>query len=127
MIPVAEGGGCYDISVTRVGEGYTELCRERESRRDRASSVVASVPVDETVVSAAKEQYLKNKREAADRRNAQKRLERLRAEAERREKELDGIDAEMNGEAASDYTRLSELDARKNELEERLLEIYGEI
>lgn len=127
MIPVAEGGGCYDISVTRVGEGYTELCRERESRRDRASSIVASVPVDETVVSAAKEQYLKNKREAADRRNAQKRLERLRAEAERIEKELDGIDAEMNGEAASDYTRLSELDARKNELEERLLEIYGEI
>ena len=33
----------------------------------------------------------------------------------------------MNGEAATDYTRLSELDERKNALEERLLEIYGEI
>ena len=127
MIPAAEGGGCYDINVTRVGEGYTELCRERESRRDRALSIVASVPVAEEVVSAAKEQYLKNKKEAADRRNAQKRLERLRAEAERIEKEIDEIDTEMNGEAASDYTRLSELDEKKNALEERLLEIYGEI
>ena len=71
--------------------------------------------------------YLKNKKETADKRNAQKRLERLRAEAEKIEKEIDGIDAEMNGEAASDYARLSELDERKNALEERLLEIYGEI
>ena len=34
---------------------------------------------------------------------------------------------EMNGPAATDYNRLSELDSRKTELEERLLEIYEEI
>ena len=33
----------------------------------------------------------------------------------------------MNGEAAYDYTRLAELDTKKNELEERLLEIYEEL
>ena len=33
----------------------------------------------------------------------------------------------MNGEAATDYTRLAELDTKKSALEERLLEIYGEI
>ena len=71
--------------------------------------------------------YLKNKKETADRRNAEKRLQRLRAEAEKIEKEIDEIDTEMNGEAATDYARLSELDERKNSLEERLLEIYGEI
>ena len=48
-------------------------------------------------------------------------------EAEKIEKEIEEIDALMNGEAATDYTRLSELDERKNALEERLLEIYGEI
>ena len=70
---------------------------------------------------------IKNKKENADRRNAQKRLERLKKEAEAIEKEIDEIDALMCGEAATDYTRLSELDERKNTLEERLLEIYGEI
>ena len=30
-------------------------------------------------------------------------------------------------ECATDYKKLSELDNEKNELEERLLEIYGEI
>ena len=40
------------------------------------------------------------------------------------EKELAEIDAELFGSAASDYTRAAELDARKTEAEERLLEIY---
>jgi hypothetical protein len=78
-------------------------------------------------MSAAKEQYLKNKKETADSRKAQKRLERLKKEAEKIENELAEIDVEMNGEAAYDYTRLSELDLKKNELEERLLEIYEEL
>ena len=44
------------------------------------------------------------------------------------EAELERLDAEMNSEAvATDYVRLSELDMRKSELEERLLEIYEEI
>ena len=51
----------------------------------------------------------------------------MRAEAEKIEKEIDEIDALMNGEAATDYTRLAELDTRKNELEERLFEIYEEL
>ena len=33
----------------------------------------------------------------------------------------------MNGEAATNYTLLAELDEKKNALEERLLEIYAEI
>ena len=42
-------------------------------------------------------------------------------------KELAGIDEELFGDAASDYTRAAALDARKTEAEERLLEIYEEI
>ena len=74
-----------------------------------------------------KEQYLKNKQDAAEARKAKARLDRLAKEAEKLEAELEKIEAEMNGEAAYDYVRLSELDTRKNEIEERLLEIYDEI
>ena len=54
-------------------------------------------------------------------------MERLRKEAEKLEAELEAVEAEMNGEAATDYVRLSELDEKKNALAERLLEIYEEI
>ena len=123
MTPAEEGGGFYEISVPKAGEGYAELCRERERRQTACGEKAAS----EAPVSSSKEIYLRNKKETADRRNAEKRLERLRKEAEKIEAEIDTIDAEMNGEAATDYTRLAELDQRKNALEERLLEIYGEI
>ena len=51
----------------------------------------------------------------------------MRAEAEKLEQELERIEEEMSGDAATDYVRLSELDTRKNEIEERLLELYEEI
>ena len=77
--------------------------------------------------SSQKEQYLQNKRMQADARKQKARIERLTAEAERIESELDEIEERMGGEAAYDYVLLSELDQRKNALEERLLEIYEEI
>jgi ATP-binding cassette subfamily F protein 3 len=124
VIPVSEGGGAIDITVLKQGEGYAELCRDRERRQSQSFSTLGG---GSPSMSAAKEQYLKNKKETADSRKAQKRLERLKKEAEKIENELAEIDVEMNGEAAYDYTRLSELDLKKNELEERLLEIYEEL
>ena len=123
IIPASEGGGAYDITILKPGEGYAELCRDRERRQ-----TVSASSVDNAVsVSSAKEQYLKNKKENADSRKAQRRIERLRKEATEIEGELEKIELEMNGEAAYDYNRLSELDTKKNELEERLLEIYEEL
>ena len=44
------------------------------------------------------------------------------------EAELDELEREMSRpELATDYMRLSELDTRKQAVEERLLEIYEEI
>jgi len=43
------------------------------------------------------------------------------------EDELEAIETEMVGDAATDYVRLAELDTRKNAIEERLLELYEEI
>ena len=117
--------GIADMSVSRVGEGYGELCRERARRAEAPSGTDVSAEAEKP--STQKEQYLKSKQEAAEARKAKNRLERLNKEAEKLEKELEEIEAEMNGEAAYDYVRLSELDERKNAIEERLLEIYEEI
>ena len=121
MLPAATGG-FYDLHVTRKGEGYTELCSDRERRGAASPEAVGN-----DSIGSGKELYLKKKKETADKRNAEKRLERLRKEAEKIEQEIDEIDKEASGEAAYDYVRLSELEERKNALEERLLEIYEEI
>ena len=83
-----------------------------------------SAPVTE---SQSKEQYLKNKQNASEQRKRESRLKRLKAEMEKLEAELETIEEEMMGEAAYDYKKVAELDNRKNEIEERLLEIYEEI
>jgi hypothetical protein len=118
------GDDLPDIGVMKKGEGYAELLRDRERRAGLASAA----PVSEaSEASSNKELYLKKKKETADARNAQKRLEKLRKEAEKIEGELDEIEKQMAGEAAYDYKLLAELDEKKNALEERLLEIYEEI
>ena len=124
IIPASQGGGAIDVIVLKRGEGYAELCRDRERRQ---SQNTMSAGDNSSSMSAAKEQYLKNKKENADSRKEKKRIERLQREAAKIEDELAAIDEEMNGDAAYDYTRLSELDIKKNELEEHLLEIYEEL
>ena len=117
--------GMYDMSVARSGRGYEELCEERARRAERT---VGDVQISaEAKTTTQKELYLKNKQDAAEARRAKNRLERLQKEAEKLESELAEIEKEMSGEAAYDYVRLSELDEKKNALEERLLEIYEEI
>ncbi len=120
--------GGVDIRVEREGEGYEELCRDRLRRLMAIPTAGEQVsPAPKTAEPTGKEQYLKNKQEAAEARRAKNRLERMRKEAEQLEQELADIEKEMSGEAAYDYVRLSELDQRKTALEERLLELYEEI
>ena len=49
---------------------------------------------------------------------------RLVAVGEELEAELESLEEELFGPAASDYLRAAEIDKRKNEVEERLMEIY---
>jgi hypothetical protein len=46
---------------------------------------------------------------------------------EKLEEEIEQIDAEMQGDAATDYKKIAELDERKTAAEERLLEIMEEL
>ena len=115
-----------DYPVTRPGEGYTEYLAEREARIARAGKIEPDTSATRTV-SSGKEQYLKNKQAAAEERKQKARAERLKKEATALEEELETVEAEMMGEAATNYERVAALDLRKNEIEERLLEIYEEI
>ena len=119
--------GISDISVSSLGDGYGELCRERARRAEREEGKSSQDSETAQKPTTQKEQYLKAKQDAAEARKAKNRLERLEKEAEKLESELEEIEKEMSGEAAYDYVRLSELDERKNAIEERLLEIYEEI
>ena len=117
-----------DIHITRPGHAYDELCEDRERRAVViGASATEEKPAESSEKVSGKEAYLKNKQEIAERRKQQRRLERLEAEAKEIEAEIDKIDEELLGDAATDYVRAAELDARKTALEERLLEIYEEL
>ncbi len=117
--------GAVDIRVGTAGRGYEELCRDRVRRETPTTAEKAGTLSADP--SSQKEQYLKSKQEQAEARKQRNRLERLRAEATKLEEELETIESEMVGDAATDYVRLAELDTRKNAIEERLLELYEEI
>jgi ATP-binding cassette subfamily F protein 3 len=119
----------FDYRVMREGQAYTEF-REATNARierlgtvERSSSSTATAPVAQS----GKEQYLRNKQAAAEARKKASRIEKLNREMCEIETEIEKIDGEMSGEAATDYKKIAELDERKTALEERLLEIYEEL
>ena len=124
-------GDMFDYTVTREGHAYSEFREFTNARRERlllqsASDAMQAEKSADAALSQ-KEQYLKNKQDAADARKKANKIKRLTAEMESLEAELASVEEEMNGEAATDYKRVAELDTRKTEIEDRLLEIYEEL
>ncbi len=74
--------------------------------------------------SSSKEDYEKKKRENAERRAEEKKIERAKLTIEKLEAELEALEEELFGDAASDYVRAAEIDKRKTQIEEELLELY---
>jgi ATP-binding cassette subfamily F protein 3 len=122
IIPAERGGGCLDYKALHDGKGYSEYMEFKEGRIAQVESR-AEAPK----MSAGKEQYLKNKQDAAAARKEQARVRRLKEEAERLEARIGEIDAELYGDAATDYKKAAELEEEKSAAEERLLEIYEDV
>ena len=122
IIPADRGGKCLDYKATHEGHAYSEFTEFREGR-------VATISVEAEVpkMSANKEQYLKNKQDAAASRKEQARIKRLKEEALRLEARIEEIDAELYGSAATDYKKAAELEEEKSSAEERLMEIYEDV
>jgi ATP-binding cassette subfamily F protein 3 len=119
-------GDMFDYQITRNGEAYTEFREFTSARKERLAA--AEAPQEQKAApQSGKEQYLKAKQEASEARKKASRIARLTAEMEKIESEIDEIDEQMNGDAATDYKKVAELDLRKTEIEERLMEIYEEL
>ncbi|MBR7099355.1 MAG: ABC-F family ATP-binding cassette domain-containing protein [Clostridia bacterium] len=122
------GGDLLDYRVDHCGSGYTEFSEYKEARiAERTATHSSTVSSASASSSGNKEQYLRQKQEAAEARRKKSRLEKLQRECSELEALLERIDTELFGSAASDYVRAAELDAQKSQVEERLLEIYEEL
>ena len=124
IIPAERGEGTYDYTALKEGRAYTEFLEFKEGRVQNAP---AERPAENVKMSSNKEQYLKNKQDAAAARKEQARVERLRKESERLEARIEEIDSELYGSAATDYKKAAELEEEKAVAEERLMEIYEDI
>ena len=119
-------GDMFDYEITRKNQAYTEFREFTEARKLRLTAQSCEAYKPQTMTNS-KEQYLKQKQNAAEARKKANRLEKLKKEMATLEEELVLTEEKMQGEAATDYKKLSELDNRKTEIEERLMEIYEEL
>ena len=120
-------GDMFDYQILHTGEAYTEFRRFTNERKERLAATSTATETAKAEPGSQKEQYLRNKQNAAEERKRTARIRKLNSEMEKLESEIEEIDAEMNGSAATDYKKVAELDARKTEAEERLLEIMEEL
>ena len=116
------GADFIDYPVFNVGNAFAEFTHHKETH------IVSSLSVEsEKAPTAQKEDFMARKKQASDARREQKRIENLKKEQEKIEKELEEIEEALYGEAATDYKKAAELTAKKEALEERLMEIYEEL
>ncbi len=131
------GGDFTDYRVDRKGEAYTEYRSFMERRRTGvaakpsamgvATPAAAEKEAEASPAERGKEAYQLAKQSAADARKKKNRIEKLHRECERLESEIEAIDAELAGDAATDYVRAAALDSRKSEAEEELFAVYEEL
>ena len=109
-------------------EEYLAYKERQKTGNASASGITAGTPsaAPAEPLSAGKEQFLKNKADAAQRRKEERARQKTADAIAKTEREIEDIDEEMAGDASSDYKRLSELQTRKDELEEQLLLLYEE-
>ena len=111
--------GMLDYELEDYDDAFEEYMKIREIARQ---NLLAKEPVKKE--SSSKDDYEQKKRENAERRSMEKKIERAKATIEKLESELSTLDEELFGSAASDYRRAAEIDERKAEIEEELLSLY---
>ena len=111
--------GMIDYPLESYDDAFTEYMNIRESR-----SLVLQGAKKAVEVTDSKTEFEEKKREKAKARSEEKKRERALIRIKELEEELERLDAELFGEAASDYVRAAEIEQRKSEIEEELLELY---
>lgn len=111
--------GMVDCQLESYDDAFTEYMRIRESRNLMQDSTRKSAAVTDS-----KAEYEEKKREKARARSEEKQRERAEKKIQELESELEALDAELFGEAATDYMRAAEIEERKSMIEEELLSLY---
>ncbi len=112
--------GMLDYRLEEYDDAFAEYLRLREIRR----LDMAALEKEQKDNSSSKQSYEQKKREAAEKRALEKKIERAKKRIEELEAETEALDEELFGEAASNYVRAAEIDKRKSEIEIELLELY---
>ncbi len=116
------GADFIDYPVFNVGNAFAEFMHHKETHTvSSLSNETSKAPT------AQKEDFMARKKQASDARREQRRIENLKREQEKIEAELEQIEIDLFGEAATDYKKAAELTSKKDALEERLMEIYEEL
>ncbi len=116
----ARENGMLDYRLEEYDDAFSEYMRLREIRRLDMEKLQSS----RKEPSSGKQDYEQKKRENAERRAFERKIERARVRIEELEAETEALERELFGEAASDYVRAAEIDKRKSEIEDELLELY---
>ena len=118
LAPTSERG-LVDYQLEDYDDAFSEYLRIREASRE-----AAAIAQPQKAVTEAKLDYEERKREAARARSEEKKRERAKEKIEALEAEIEELDKELFGAAATDYLRAAEIDQRKCEIEEELLSLY---
>ena len=111
--------GMIDYPLESYDDAFTEYMRIRETRNLMLQSAKkAAVQTD------SKADFEAQKREKAKARSEQKQRERAEKKIGELESELERLEEELFGEAATDYVRAAEIETRKAEIEEELMTLY---
>ena len=113
--------GMIDYRLESYDEAFSEYIRIKELRAEALINEKASVTPQLT---DSKAEYEERKREKAERRSEERKKERAEKRITELEAEISALDEELFGEAATNYLRAAEIDRRKAEIEEELLELY---
>lgn len=113
--------GMIDFRLESYDEAFSEYIRIKELR---AQTLNEERAISTPVSTDSKSEYEERKREKAERRSEERKKERAEKRIAELEAEISRLDEELFGEAATNYVRAAEIDARKAEIEEELLELY---
>lgn len=112
---------CFDLeregSIYDYRGGYDDFCAFRKRYEKEGSIASAEAPT------AAKTDYLNQKKQQAEIRKQKRRYEKALEDAEKLESAIEECDAEAEN-CATDHVKLAELYAKKEEYEIMLLEAY---
>ena len=115
--------GLVDYSLEDYDDAYTEYMRIRTAAKE-AKALNDAKNIATKSESSSKQEYEQRKREAAERRSEEKRQREAKAKIEKLEAELTALEEELFGEASTNYLRAAEIERRKDEIEEELLDLY---